>query len=133
MQNVKETAEFLLIGHYANVGYSYDYSNISCSWRKCRSGLFQGAGREGWLLRISLPCANKPSLISKMGLKTKGPGSCVCSSCLTLLFWSVAAVSQGILPSFQPPQRLGSGTPLCRLTPHAWPVTGSVAKWEMQR
>lgn len=49
MQNVKETAKVLLIQYYINIIHTYDYSNISCSWRKFWCGLFEGVEREGWL------------------------------------------------------------------------------------
>lgn len=46
MQNVKETAKVLLIQYYTNIIYAYDYSNISCSWRKFWSGLFEGQEKK---------------------------------------------------------------------------------------
>lgn len=73
MQNVKDTEEVLLIRYCSNIIHTSDYSNVSCSWRKCWCVLFWGQEEKAG-------CC-------------KAPDSLWHNSCFMLLFWSVDEVS----------------------------------------
>lgn len=96
MQNVKNTEKVSLIRYCPNIIHTSDYSDVSCSWRKCGSVLLQSQEEKA-------AC-----------YVNRSPDSCLHNSCFMLLCGRSELGK--FLPCFSLHSVQGSGTLLCLLT-----------------